>query len=433
MRFDDLNLLNNRNSSSKELGKDDHNYNIKNNSVYNVKKDGAEYGEYFYYNQTWLKRIFKKYYFNYFSSIILPEKINLREFGFRQFDGKIIRHMSFVNSGELYAYILKSPPSDIYCSSSFYRNPSEDMDKKEWYGSELIFDIDGKDLYLDCAKEHNYINCQSCGIINKGILKSCSNCNSPKLSVIDIPCKNCIFFLKEEVKKLKKFLIEDFGIDAKTIYIYFSGNNGFHVHVTDDSYYYLASNERSEITGYLMGKGFKLETIGIKFDKQKGTAAILKSKRLLDIGWRGRILRFLKINLSSIKDNDILKKNIEKLEKSWNLSFQQIVSKAVEDISVKLDPVVTMDIHRIFRLPGSLNSKSGLAKVLCTDIDSFDPFKDASFYDKSEVKIDSKVDTTVYFKGRKFMLNDGINEVPEYLAIYLISKGLVNINLKEVT
>ena len=32
--------------------------------------------------------------------------------------------------------------------------------------------------------------------------------------------------------------------------------------------------------------------------------------------------------------------------------------------SAKIDPNVTMDIHRIFRLPGSINSKSGLTKII---------------------------------------------------------------------
>lgn len=401
--------------------------------VNTILKTNAENSECFNYNHVWLKKIYKRYYFDYFKNILLPEEIHLREFGFRQFDGKITRHISFNNSGELYAYVLKFPPSDIYCSSSFYTNPSEDMDKKEWRGSELIFDIDGKDLNLDCVQKHNYTKCQSCSFINNGILKRCSNCNSSsRLSVIDMLCKNCIYGLKEEVKKLKKLLMGDFGMDDKNLSIYFSGNNGFHIHITDKDYYNLASNERSEIVSYLMGKGFKMETLGIKIDHEKN-ASVLKSKRLLaDIGWRSRIFKYLKVNLSHVKSNEILAKQIEKLENSWNCNIQQIVSKAVDDLSVKLDPVVTMDIHRIFRLNGSLNSKSGLAKIICSDLDSFDPFKNACFFDKSKVQIDSKVNTIVYFKGRKFEINDGFNMIPEYLAVYLISKGLVNISVREV-
>ena len=383
-------------------------------------------------NQIWLNKTFKKYYFNYFSNIVIPEKIHLREFGFRQFDGKMTRHLSFSNSGELYAFILKFSPSDIYCSSSVYRNPSESMDKKEWCGSELIFDIDGKDLNLDCTLKHNYTKCYQCNFINKGLLKRCGNCNDSKLSVIDIPCKNCIFFLKKEVIKLIKLLIVDFGIDSKAISIYFSGNNGFHIHVNDVDYYFLLSTERSEISNYIMGKGFKLESLGIKTDKEKKFAFISKNKQFLDIGWRERIFKSLKFNLSSIKNNNIdgLIKQIEKLENTWNCSFQQIILKTIQDLSVRIDPVVTIDIHRIFRLNGTINSKSGLAKIVCENIDDFNPFVDACFYEKLKVDLFSKVDITISFKGRRYEINTGLNHVPEYVAVYLISKGLANINIK---
>src|SRR5215210_9180969 len=264
------------------------------------------YSQSFSNNQTWLKRTYKKYYFNFFANITLPKKIHLHEFGFHHFDDeKMHRHLAFKNSGELYAFVLKFAPSDIYCSSSFYNRPAEPMDKKEWTGSELIFDIDGKDLHLECAVAHNFTKCYVCRFINKGVLEKCTNCNSSKLHTIDIPCKNCIISLKKEVTKLLSFLMEDFGIERSGIFIYFSGNNGFHLHVVDSDYYPLLSNERSEIASYLLGKG------------------------------------------------------------------------------LKIDPMVTMDIHRIFRLAGSLNSKSGLAKILCNDLDSFNPFSEACFFDKS--------------------------------------------------
>ena len=157
--------------------------------------------------------------------------------------------------GELYAFVLKYSPSDIFCSSSFYRNPSEPMDKKDWYGSELIFDIDGKDLHLDCALTHNYTKCNACNFINTGVFEKCSNCNGSRLYVIDIPCKNCIFFLKKEVKKLIKLLTEDFGIDNKTISVYFSGNNGFHLHITDKDYYLYSQMREQKFQVIFWGKG----------------------------------------------------------------------------------------------------------------------------------------------------------------------------------
>ena len=53
-------------------------------------------------------------------------------------------------------------------------------------------------------------------------------------------------------------------------------------------------------------------------------------------------------------------------------SFQKTLDDVSENIGVKIDPNVTMDIHRIFRLPGSINSKSGLTKIHVTDLTKFD-------------------------------------------------------------
>jgi DNA primase small subunit len=420
-------------SSSSNIDLKETSSNVTKEKDTNIKNDSNNL-EFYRNNQIWLKKTFKKYYFNFFTNINLPEKINMREFGLRHFDDeKMYRHLSFHNHGELYAFVLKISPSDIYCSSSFYKYPTESMDKKEWNGSELIFDIDGKDLRLECALTHNYKKCFSCNYINKGILEKCNNCNGFRLHTIDIPCKNCIFLLKKEVRKLIKFLNEDFGIENDVISVYFSGNNGFHLHVADKNYYPLLSNERSEISGYLLGKGFKLETLGIKKDIEKKFVPLLKNKHLLDAGWRNRILKNLKISFTSSKNSDnYFIKQIEKLENSWNCDFQQIVSKTVEELSVKIDPMVTMDIHRIFRLAGSLNSKSGLAKILCKDLDYFDPFKDACFFDKSSVDIISDVDISLVFKGKRYEVFNGLNHVPEYVAVYLICKGLANINLKEI-
>ena len=80
-----------------------------------------------------------------------------------------------------------------------------------------------------------------------------------------------------------------------------------------------------------MGKGFKLETLGIKINDEKKFIPLLKNKQLLDCGWREKILKNLKINFFSGKnaDNNFIKQ-IEKLETIWNCNFQQIVSKTIK-------------------------------------------------------------------------------------------------------
>ena len=45
----------------------------------------------------------------------------------------------------------------------------------------------------------------------------------------------------------------DLGIMEKAIQVYFSGNNGYHIHISDSEFHPLDSQVRSDIVGYLMG------------------------------------------------------------------------------------------------------------------------------------------------------------------------------------
>ena len=97
-------------------------------------------------------------------------------------------------------------------------------------------------------------------------------------------------------------------------------------------------------------------------------------------------------------------------------------------IGVKIDPNVTIDIHRIFRLPGSLNSKSGMSKILCENLEKINPFSDACFIDDEKIDIVANCPIEFTLKNKKFgpYRNEKIT-LPKYAAIYLICKGLANI------
>ena len=87
-----------------------------------------------------------------------------------------------------------------------------------------------------------------------------------------------------------------------------------------------------------------------------------------------------------------------------------------------------MDIHRIFRLEGSINSKSGLSKILCNDLDSFDPFSEACLIDDQKVEVIANSLTSFRLKDKEY--GPYINEkifVPKYVAVYMICKGLADV------
>jgi len=72
-------------------------------------------------------------------------------------------------------------------------------------------------------------------------------------------------------------------------------------------------------------------------------------------------------------------------DKNWRKLIQYIADKQ----SVKIDTVVTTDIHRLIRLAGSLHEKTGFMKteVLHSNIDDFDPFKEAVAFKEGHVTV----------------------------------------------
>ena len=97
-------------------------------------------------------------------------------------------------------------------------------------------------------------------------------------------------------------------------------------------------------------------------------------------------------------------------------------------IGVKIDPNVTIDIHRIFRLPGSLNSKSGMSKILCKDLEKADPFFDACFLDNEKTDVLANCPIQFTLKNKKFgpYINEKVT-IPTFTAVYMICKKLATI------
>jgi DNA primase small subunit len=104
------------------------------------------------------------------------------------------------------------------------------------------------------------------------------------------------------------------------------------------------------------------------------------------------------------------------------------LDKIAYEVGLKLDPQVTTDIHRIFRMVGSLNGKSGLAKIVCSDLDKFDPMNDSCFFENDRnVDISINIPLKLNIKGKKYALDKSISTVPVSVAVFLISKRLANV------
>jgi DNA primase small subunit len=368
-----------------------------------------------------LELSFKKYYFNNTQKTHVPKDPKQREFGYQKFNHGMVRHLPIKDDKELHLTLITNSPADAYCSNAYYLFPNLPMNEKEWQGADLIFDIDAKDLNLECRNDHTIHKCNDCHNIFQNKSSSCSNCNSTKIDSKSVTCKNCIDGSKNEVKKLKEILVNDFAIPEQNIVTYFSGNEGFHIHIDDSRFKKLGSRERMELVDYIRFNGAIPETFGMTRYKPQRTSFAEFDER----GWRGRAAKEIYGNKSKRS------KIITQILKSGYTAFQEQLKLAANSIGVKIDPNVTMDIHRIFRLPGSLNSKSGMCKSICKDLDTFDPYSDACVLDDDSIDVLATCPVKFKLNNQKFgPYQNERTSVPTFAAIYMICKGLATTSNK---
>ena len=364
-----------------------------------------------------LEDSFKKYYFEHFDLIRVPERTAEREFGYQKFNSGMTRHISIKDDKELHLLFMQNIPSDVYCSNAYYSFPNLPMNEKDWKEADLIFDIDAKDLNLSCRKNHSISVCNDCNEISKDS-GHCLKCNSTKIEKKSLPCKNCIEASKIEVTKLCEIMISDFEVNKENIHVYFSGNEGFHVYVFSSQFQNIGSRERSELAGYIMFKGAIPERFGMKKSKPDRSSF----PEFEEKGWRGRFAK--QVFGSKSKRSKI----ISQLLTNGYSSFQKTLDDATQEIGVKIDPNVTTDIHRIFRLPGSINSKSGLTKIHCKDLTKFDPYVEASFLSDESVEVVANCPIEFSLKNKKFgPYNNEKVTIPTFAAVYMICKKLATL------
>ena len=365
-----------------------------------------------------LEETFKQYYFDHFDLIHVPDRSKEREYGYKKFNSGMIRHMSLKTDKDLHLMLMTNVPSDVFCSNGYYSFPNLPMAEKDWKEADLIFDIDAKDLNLSCRKDHICMKCFSCAETSLA-QDICPKCKSNKLDFISLSCQNCISGVKKEVLKLMKILTSDLQIDDKNIKISFSGNEGFHVYVTNSSYSQLGSNERRDLIDYIKFQSAVPERFGFK----KNNPSRSSFPDLGDPGWSGRVAK--ELFGSKSKRSKIITKVIS----DGNVAYQQKLEEMGKNlIGVKIDSNVTSDIHRIFRLEGSLNSKSGLTKLACENIEKFNPYTEACLIDDKPVEISANSPIGFRLKNRKFgpYMNEKIS-VPKYAAVYMLCKGMASI------
>ncbi|MEM2122866.1 MAG: DNA primase small subunit domain-containing protein [Candidatus Bathyarchaeia archaeon] len=315
--------------------------------------------------EDFVKKWFGLYYRANIGDIMPPEGLSLREFGFIIFKGKtMLRHKGFRDPSELKKFINDIVPADAYHSSAYYERPEAEMDEKGWLGSDLVFDIDADHLSLPCKLKHDRWICTNCCKSGMGSApENCPECGG-KIREENWICEECLNTAKREVIKLVDFLMDDFGLSQEELQVNFTGHRGYHVHAISDKVRSLGREERKEVVDYVTGTGIDLAFL----DSHRGSDFFDAPNWIMKI--RGRL-----------DSKTSILKGKKKLIKA--------IQEAINETSVEIDTVDTTDIHRLIRIVGTLNSKTGMrvVKIPLKRIDIFDPFKDAIAIKGDEAKM----------------------------------------------
>ncbi|MCS7094869.1 MAG: hypothetical protein NZ988_03555 [Thaumarchaeota archaeon] len=348
-----------------------------------------------------------------------PER---REFGYFEFERQVmIRHLSFRSLEELLSHLSRSVPLHAYRSSAYFTYPSAPMEEKGWEGADLVFDIDADHVDPPCGGQHVMKVCRGHGLL-KG--ETCELCNARPVEV-DWVCERCIEGARAELVKLLEVLTTDLGIREDEIEVNFSGNRGFHVVVDSSEVRTLDQHARREIVQYLTCEGITLALP--RLTRSRGSRRVSRQPQPeLDAwGWKGRIWRKLYVKLSQSSEGSGPESAISSLNAS---ELRAMLEKVTREEAVKIDPVVTSDVHRLVRLSNSLNGKTGLIakRVPLERVEEFDPFEEAVGISGGPMKL------MVYYAPEFRLLNEVYREVngpevvtvPAHVAVFLILKGL---------
>jgi len=351
--------------------------------------------------KSFLKSAYRGYYFGRADSLEFPDDIQSREFGYIPFGGSMIRHLSFKSRGEASAEILRQTPSSVYCSNARYESPSLAMEEKGWKGAELIFDIDATDIPTLCKKGHDVWYCENCHTTGK--LPKPPKC--PKCGGITEEyhgtCEVCLGSAKEHTIRVLNYLGQDFGVAKEKAKVYFSGNRGYHIHVYDERFDLLDQQGRAEIADYMKGSSLP------------ATQTVASTLRRRPVGSTRSYGWMQKIN-----------SYVEPRRPGYSGTLQRLVSEAVTSQRAIVDASVTTDIHRVFRLAGTLHGNTGMCKTRVTSMDTFNPSSDPVVLGSDPVKLKIGYSPQLSLKGNKFgPYKDSVETLPTYAAVPLLTRG----------
>ena len=382
--------------------------------------------------------------------VVPPFRFTKREWGFFPFGGKMMfRHIAFQKRTDLDIFFRNNAPMHAYHSSAYYGDPGlQPMGEKfkTWMGADLVFDLDAD--HLPGASDRPY---------------------EEQLSLVRT----------EVLRLLKDFIMDDLGMNEEHIHLYFSGGRGYHVHVRDPSLLRLDSKDRRAIVDYITGRNIDFDVLFPEYVESMSRGRYPKMNRnYRNRDWGGwvkktysgkdRLIRDLKelpdtgsridrlLEISNEAGLDIGRNTCSLIVKDIFIKAEgnsakrmiaedkfELTSKPVWDsdflklsaayssvhLSGETDEPVTTDIKRLIRCPGSLHGKTGfiVKEVPLSEAERFDPMRDAVALPSRPIPVRIPSPLEIGMNGRSFSLQEGVRELPMYLAYFLIARKMASL------
>ncbi|QEF95434.1 DNA primase catalytic subunit PriS [Methanothermobacter sp. KEPCO-1] len=301
----------------------------------------------------------KRYYREEWDVRKLPDfiarNIHMREFGFDHTGrGPSDRYRVFDDEKRLSRFMRARFPFAAYSSVAFYREPGK---RRGWQRSELIFDVDAKDLPV----------------------RSC-DCEGV--------CETCLDEARELVLMMVDTLRGDLGLGD--VHVVYSGR-GYHIRVLDPGVMELGSEVRAEILRYTAGarrprrkfiqsgQSYEMEHFSIPLGYHR-----VFTERAKHVFLHMRGDESIE-NVTARTVREVVKNRELLLEDRWGEFKRRIGPRVyprlvagVAGINMKMvDAKVTIDLKRILRLPTSLHSKVSMICMEVKNPETFDPLKSA--------------------------------------------------------
>ncbi len=324
------------------------------------------------------------------AKLVVPS-IERREFGIGYKKKIERRHLAFEDTYELRSFLINETPHYISYSIAYYEGPSLPMEQKGWQGANLVFDLDAEE----------------------GSLESLKAVQAQAAELLDL--------IKEE-------------LGAKKTLAVFSGNKGFHIHVWDEVFRELSSNERRKIVEYVSGRGFDYTRL---FTKEE--SGLIRGPKPTGEGYAGRFarraLKILEADPRRIYRNitkeearvfaEGIKEGIwSRLRAKKLIERFSVIGEAMKIHSIDVDGAVTYDIKRLIRMPNSIHGSTGFRVMPIKNLEGFEVEKAIVFSDEPvKIKMLEDVKKVELLKEDIEAKKGELKRFPLYLAVYLVGKG----------